>query len=79
MTQGVSMGVDDEIARLLWAMKNRDEHMDVCANGCNAEKGEFCVGGKILDRQVTNALRVTPINPARRFMGWSVPDWEESE
>ena len=73
------MGVDDEIARMLWAMTLRDEHMDNCKNGCNAEKGEFCVGGKILDRQVTDALRVAPINPARRYMGWTPPVWEQSE
>ena len=72
------MGVDDEIGRMLWAMRNRDEHMDSCSNGCDPMKGEFCAGGRILDRQVTDALKVTPIHPARRFMPWTPPTWSEA-
>lgn len=75
MTQGVDMGVDDEIARLLWAMKQRDEHMDECKNGCSAEEAKFCVGGRILDRQVTEALRGTVIIPQGLPSYYTLPDY----
>ena len=75
MTQGVDMGVDDEIARMLWAMTLRDEHMDVCKNGCEAKEAKFCAAGRILDRRVTEALRATPIVPQRLPSYYTLPEY----
>jgi hypothetical protein len=69
------MGMDDEIARLLWAMRNRDEHMDGCKNGCEAKDAKFCTAGRILDRQVTEALRHTVIIPQGLPSYYSLPDY----
>lgn len=69
------MSADDEIYRFLWAMKLRDEHMDACKNGCNADEATFCAGGRVLDRMVTDALRVTPIQPQRMPTYWQLPDY----
>ena len=69
------MGVDDEIARMLFAMQNRDEHMDVCKTGCDAKEAKFCTAGRILDRQVTEALRATPIVPQGLPVYWQLPEY----
>lgn len=67
--------MDDEIARFLWTMQNRDEHMDACKNGCNADEAQFCTAGRILDRQVTEALRGTPIVPQGLPVYWQLPEY----
>ena len=69
------MGIDDEIARMLFAMRNRDEHMDACQHGCDAKTAVFCTAGRILDRQVTEALRAAPIQPQGMPVYWNLPDY----
>ena len=69
------MGVDDEIVRMLGAMKARDEHMDECENGCEANEAKFCTAGRILDRLLTEALRATPIVPQRLPSYYTLPEY----
>lgn len=70
------MSNDDEMNRFLMAMKHRDEHMEVCTNGCDAMKPAFCAGGRILDRQVSEELRTTLIAPQGLPVYYSMPPVE---